>query len=543
MKSNIVFKLSSNTIYISEIKHEVDYKSLNNTNIINVKELKFSIDYIKENFELVASFLSVIIIKKNINTAVINNLDIADTSLDLINTWDHITNLIFKQNKKVDFSTFLKLLDNHHLKEIEVFDISSYLIERLDTNNGIKVNTRNKFKIESEFSCINELNSYSDIYYKKNLVISNELTKEELDELKSFININARLKTVKIISYSNEILTTLIDELESVKKKNILIEIYEKENDLNTIFNTVNYLKKKYKTYFEKNNIKFKINYSDSYKEKNFFKAINLKLLIYLIFMVIVLSLVIVGINCYQLAIDEKKHDSTMEELNEILIQNIPTTTTSSTISSEPIEETTTEKPLDPIYLTNFDAVFDTLLKMNKDTVGWISVNNTKINYPVLQSTRNSYYLWRDFNKKQSNFGWIFMDYRNNHETIDQNTIIYGHNVKSGVMFGTMRTMMNPSWYKNESNRVITFNTLNKNMKWLMFSTYRIPATEDYLQTNFETEEEFMNFINTIKSRSLYNFNVDIKPTDKILTMQTCSSNNTRNVVHAVLIEEVSTTN
>lgn len=541
MNNNIVFKFSANTIYISEMKREVDYKSLNNTNIIDVKDLKFSINYIKENFELVTSFLSVVIIKRGITTAVINNLDIALISIDLINTWDHITNLVFKPDKIINYDIFLKLLDCHYLKEIEVFDMSTYLIERLDTNRGLKVKTRNKVKSESKFTRLNMINSYSDIYYKKVLVISSELSNNELEELKSFINISNRLKIVKIINYSNEILTTVINELELVKKKNILIEIYEKENDLNTIFNTVNYLKKKNKNYFEKNNIKFKINYSDSYKEKNFFKAINLKLLFYLIFMVTILSLVIVGINLYQLALDEKTHDNTMNELNDILIQNIPTTSTTTVIESQPLETTTTEKPLDPIYLTDFEAVFDTLLKMNKDTVGWISVNNTKINYPVLQSTRNSYYLWRDFNKKQNNFGWIFMDYRNNHETLDQNTIIYGHNVKSGVMFGTIRTMMNPSWYKNESNRVITFNTLNKNMKWLMFSTYRIPATEDYLQTSFDSEEEFMDFINTIKSRSIHDFNVDIKPTDKILTMQTCSSNNTRNVVHAVLIEEINT--
>ena len=76
----------------------------------------------------------------------------------------------------------------------------------------------------------------------------------------------------------------------------------------------------------------------------------------------------------------------------------------------------------------------------------------------------------------------------------------------------------------------------NKKMQWLMFSTYRISATEDYLRTNFNSEEEFMEFINLIKSRSKKDFKVDIKPTDKILTMQTCSSNNTRNVVHAVLV-------
>lgn len=535
MNSNIVFKLSQNTISISEIKKEVDYKSLNNTNVINVKELKFSIEYIRENFELVSSFLNVIIIKKDIKTAIINNMDIALISIDLINSLEHIESVIFKPDKKVSYDLFLKLLDSRFLKSVECFDMSHFLIERLDVNKRLIVKTRNKISNPTPFSIINNLDSYSDIYYKKVLVIQKSFTKDELDELKAFISMNNRLKVIKLVKYSNEILTTIINELKDNNKRNILIQIYEKDNDLNTIFNSVNYIKKKEKNYLEKNNIRFKLDYSKEYKSKNFFKQINFKMFATLVGMSIILSLLIVGLNYYQMQLDREKINDTIDEIDDILESAITTTTTTT---KNDIQEntTTTSKPLDPVYLANYEQVFDSLLNINKDTVAWIYVKNTKINYPVVQSTRNNYYLWRDFNKKRNNYGWIFMDYRNNPNDLDQNTIIYGHNVKEGIMFGTMRTMMNPSWYNKEDNRLITFNTIDKKMQWLMFSTYRISATEDYLRTNFNSEEEFMEFINLIKSRSKKDFKVDIKPTDKILTMQTCSSNNTRNVVHAVLV-------
>ena len=536
MNSNIVFKLSQNTISISEIKKEVDYKSLNNTNVINVKELKFSIEYIHENFELVSSFLNVAIIKRDIKTAIINNMDIALISIDLINSLEHIDSVIFKPDKKVSYDLFLKLLESNYLKKIECFDMSHFLIERLDINKNLIVKTRNKISNPTPLSIINNLESYSDIYYKKVLVISNSFSKDEIDELKAFISINNRLKVIKLVKYSNEILTTIINELKDNKKKNILIQVYEKNNDLNTIFNSVNYIKKKEKNYLEKNNIKFKLDYSNEYKSNNFFKQINFKMFATLIGMSVILSVLIVGLNYYQMQLDRDKINDTMSELDNIIENAITTTSTTTTNIGITEPTTTTAAPLDPVYLANYEQVFDSLLKMNKDTVGWIYVKNTNINYPVVQGNRNNYYLWRDFNKKRNNYGWIFMDYRNNHNNLDQNTIIYGHNVKEGIMFGTMRTMMNPSWYNKTDNRLITFNTLNKKMQWLMFSTYRIPATEDYLKTNFDSEEEFMEFINLIKSRSKKDFKVDIKPTDKILTMQTCSSNNTRNVVHAVLV-------
>ena len=279
MDFNISFKLSSNTIIISKMKKTVEQKNLNNTNVINLKELKFSCSYILENKELVSSFLNVTILKKNINTVVISSNDIADISLELVNTWEHIKKIIFKEDKEINMDIFLKLIDNHYIEEIELYSMSKYLIERLDVNKNLIVKTRSQIEKKSSFMIINSLNSFSDIYYKKYIIVSEN---DDLEDIRTFINLNDKLKTVKIMKYSNELLTTILDELISNKKKNIRIEIEEKNNDLKTIFNSVNYLKKVNKDYLEENNIAFKLNYSDAYKKKNLFKEITLKCLLLL---------------------------------------------------------------------------------------------------------------------------------------------------------------------------------------------------------------------------------------------------------------------
>lgn len=547
MDFNIVFKLSGSTISISEIKKDVDYKSLNNTNIIDLKDLKFSRAYIKENFELVSNFLSLVILKNNIDTVQINNLDIALIALDLTNTWERIKKIVFKPDKKLSYDIFFKLLDNKYVKEIECFDIAEYLIERLDTNKRVKIKTRKRAKTKSKFMVINSLNSYSDIYYKKYLVISNEFDSDDLNEFKSFMRINAKLKTIKIVNYSNEIITTVINEIVENKKKDILIETNEKNNDLNTIYNSVTYLKKSYHKYFDENNIRFKLNYSKEYKSKNFFKELNFKIFTTIIIFIILFSGFVVLVNYYSQYRDRNKIDAQLLDLEGVLRDaeeyievDGETENDIDYIDVTDNVETTTRKKSNYVssYYTNFEQVFETLLQKNDNTIGWIKVNNTKINYPVVQADTNSYYLNRDFFKKKNSMGWIFMDYRNNIENLDKNTIIYGHNIKQGIMFGTIKNMMNKSWYTNSNNQIITFNTLNKNMKWRIFSLYQINETEDYLKTEFESDEEYMNFLNMLKNRSKNNFNVELTPESKILTLSTCFSHSTRHVVHAVLVEE-----
>ena len=137
------------------------------------------------------------------------------------------------------------------------------------------------------------------------------------------------------------------------------------------------------------------------------------------------------------------------------------------------------------------------------------------------------------------------MDYRNNPMNLDKNNIIYGHNVYySGVMFGTLYKVANYDWYTNPDNQIITYNTLYENMQFKIFSIYRVPKTNDYLRIYFKDDLDYLNFIDMITSRSIYDFNVPVSAKDKILTLSTCSDNGTKRlIVHAVLIQNEADTN
>jgi sortase B len=267
-------------------------------------------------------------------------------------------------------------------------------------------------------------------------------------------------------------------------------------------------------------------------------KEYNLKLLSTIILIIIIILLFVFGVNSYKEYIDANKVDDQMVEINDILsefTEQVDAPEDVDVIGDE--TQTGQTNNYAGTYYTNYSRVFDELLQINDDTVGWLKVNNTRIDYPVVQGNDNKYYLFRDFKKNKNSMGWVFMDFRNNPNDLDPNTIIYGHNIKGGIMFGQLSQLLQKSYLSKESNNYITFNTKQGNMKWRIFSVYRIPETTDYLQNNFYTKEDFKAFINMIQSRSTHQFNVTVTENDKILTLSTCSTNKTRNVVHAVLVE------
>lgn len=176
-------------------------------------------------------------------------------------------------------------------------------------------------------------------------------------------------------------------------------------------------------------------------------------------------------------------------------------------------------------------------INKNSDTVGWLKIDGTNINYPVVQCKDNDYYLNHDFYKRKTNTGWIFADYRNNFNNLNNNTIIYGHNLVNKTMFGNIPDFLNEKWLNKKNKPYINLTTKKANTTWQIFSIYKIKPTTDYLQTQFNSFETYKNFIEKIKNRSIKNFNIEILPTDKIITLSTCdNSGKYRVVVHAKLI-------
>jgi len=150
------------------------------------------------------------------------------------------------------------------------------------------------------------------------------------------------------------------------------------------------------------------------------------------------------------------------------------------------------------IKMKLIDVDFKSLKEKNTDTVSWIYVGGTNVNYPVVQTNNNDYYLDHSFDKSKNDAGWLFMDYRNNKYEYGKNTIIYAHNRKDKTMFGTLDNLLTKDWYNIEENRTIKMSSENSNTLWQIFSVYIIGTTKDYIKTEFYSTTEYEEFINLI---------------------------------------------
>lgn len=219
---------------------------------------------------------------------------------------------------------------------------------------------------------------------------------------------------------------------------------------------------------------------------------------------------------------------TTVFSLTKIVIYTI-NSYNNKKISRELIEKSI--EKIDNTFKINYSNI------NNKDVVGWIIMNQNKINYPIFKSKDNDYYLTRDYNKKHNQSGSIFMDYRNN-DFKDKNTVIYGHSMLDNTMLGSLREVYKKGYFDTENNNYIKIYDLNsKETKYQIFSYYIIDTEDYYITTSFNTEEQYKTFIDKITKRSYKNFNIKVEPTDQILTLSTCSNNNKRKVIHALKLK------
>ncbi|MEF9992672.1 MAG: class B sortase [Romboutsia sp.] len=179
---------------------------------------------------------------------------------------------------------------------------------------------------------------------------------------------------------------------------------------------------------------------------------------------------------------------------------------------------------------------YNNLVDINPDFKFWIEVENTNINYPVLQSYNNKFYLNRDIYKNYLSSGSIFMDYRNDFEK-DSNIIIYGHNMKNKTMFENLEKFKEKDFFYDDNK--IKIITSDKEYVYEVFSVYFIDASYDYLVPRFDTDEDFEKYLDEVKKRSIFESDVKISSSDKIITLSTCSyeGKNTRTVINGKLNE------
>ena len=257
---------------------------------------------------------------------------------------------------------------------------------------------------------------------------------------------------------------------------------------------------------------------------------------LFILFLFIFISSLFKLVEWYQ---DSKNTDKVTDEIKEITEVKEIDETEDTTV--ELVNEPEEEPESDYWYYIKFPLIsvdFNELVKKNSDTVAWIKVNNTNINYPIVQTSNNDYYLTRSYDKSWNDAGWVFMDYRNNSEFTNKNTIIYAHSRLDKTMFGSLSKVLKSDWYKNKDNHIINISTPNENSLWQIFSVYKIEAENYYITTDFSDDNTYMEFLNTLRDRSKYNFNVTLSSNDSILTLSTCYSDTERTVVHAKKIKK-----
>lgn len=208
----------------------------------------------------------------------------------------------------------------------------------------------------------------------------------------------------------------------------------------------------------------------------------------------------------------------------------------------------------EPIQLSETKTIlpeYADLFTQNSDMVGWITVEDTKINYPVMQSKDEpDFYLKHGFDKEYSNYGCPYVQENCDVQKPSDNLIIYGHHMKDGSMFtGLMEYTDKGFW---EQHRRIHFNTLTDLQEYEVVSVFKTFVYSDspdsfkyYHFVDAEDEEEFNAYIEKCKSLSLYDTGVTAEYGDKLISLSTCeySRNNGRLVVVAKLITEEGTPN
>ncbi len=202
-------------------------------------------------------------------------------------------------------------------------------------------------------------------------------------------------------------------------------------------------------------------------------------------------------------------------------------------------------------YTKNEDnqfSKFDYLKTQNSDIVGWITIPNTEVDNPVYQTIDNQYYVNHDMYKKDNEYGAIFLDYRCDIDpkSLSQSQIIYGHNMRRGSMFGTLKEYRELDFYKQ--NPLIYFDSLYEQRVYKIFAIMVVNDGEDNTfgytytayRTTFTSDADFNSWLEHSRERSLFDIPVDVNSQDEILVLSTCcyDYDNARFVLLARLVRD-----
>lgn len=176
------------------------------------------------------------------------------------------------------------------------------------------------------------------------------------------------------------------------------------------------------------------------------------------------------------------------------------------------------------------------LKQKNADTVGWIAFDTVDISYPIMQGEDNGYYLNHTFSGKENKAGSIFMEAGNASDFTDYHTILYGHNMKNGSMFGKLKKYREETFF--EENPYFSVYTEDKRYRYEIFSIQITAADSRVYTIGFSPNAEYQSFLEDLVKNSWYERGKVLAVTDQVITLSTCvQSDEKRLVIHAKRIK------
>lgn len=200
-------------------------------------------------------------------------------------------------------------------------------------------------------------------------------------------------------------------------------------------------------------------------------------------------------------------------------VRRLKETTQSSTLSLKP-EPVSVENPA-PDPWSGQDADFAALARVNPEIVAWIKAQDSVIDYPVVQGKDNSYYLNHLFTGKANSMGSPFVDYRTPGDFSGAVTIIYGHYMKNGSMFASLAKHKKQSYY--DAHPVMELYTPDGDYTIELFAGIIANGSIEFLRRDFDDDEDYLAYIETLKNASTFRSNVTVRADDRIVALITCS--------------------
>lgn len=233
--------------------------------------------------------------------------------------------------------------------------------------------------------------------------------------------------------------------------------------------------------------------------------------------------------------LDRKQANDTYEELKEtnVIVEE------SVSIKEQEGEkgEETGENNKDSWWYEDVEIDIAGLQEINEDIMGWIRFDSIEIiSYPVLYSGDDEAYLKTDIYGNKSSAGCIFIEGANSPDLLDCHTIIYGHNMKNGSMFGSLKKYKEESFY--EENQYFTIYLRDTAYRYQIFAYRDVPDYHSVYTVGFLPDETFQQFVNEMRAGSYKDTGIEVSKEDQVVTLSTCSAARERFVIHAVKVEE-----